>query len=853
MSPLRSLFVFGCLLTTFTASLAQIQPSLTNIIQADGSVKALYESQAVVTTRFLLFHSSFISVIDWETLGNGSNTFQRRGQLNPGTITTSTQVSNNTNGTTIAMQATPTRQIVSDTDAMGIVFDEAFWSGAILSDGTRSITFSPNFTQGFGHTGWGKTFTITRPDGFRLTITTSQNVVYTCQDSRSYGSGFELRMDQRTGTWPANTTKTYTATFKYSNASATTPDAPVTITEGNDWRTLPQFMSVVPGSALDWQDRFAPAAGSKGWLSVNASGKFVFPNAPTTPVKFYGANLAHWANIPSHDESIRLADNLARLGYNAIRLHHLDWVLTETTAANSTTIDPIRMERCNFLIGELKKRGMYISIDLHSLRRPRANEVISGTIDENDYKALLMVSNPARQNFLTYASNLLNTVNPYTGLKWKDDPAIAWINLSNENSPFWLLFPRQDIKSMLDTAVGGNWNPTTTSGSRAAVSLANSTAEYLATQLRTMGVKALITNLNAGYQRALALGRSGLDYVDNHMYFAHPDGYTLPITQNSKSPMRKVEALGWFASTRIKGKPFTVSEFDGVAPNQFRAEYGLMVGAMGVVQQWDGMWRFQYADDANRAHIVQPMGLFSLAGDPLNLATERAIMAMFLRGDLTNSDTPYNIANPLATANEDEIREEAVVRQSILSKPMAQVNAFTSSGSGVVLNGSGTTSDGKVSINLNDLSMKIATSQSASVIGSEGATISTAILTAKFIKSRASIFVTSVDKKPLLTSRRMLLAHLTDVQNSGATFSGKERDTLTNWGTLPHLVKSGTADVTVQVQYPTYIKVFRLDLSGKRLSSVPITTQSRTIKFKVDTRDPQTGTGIIYYEILSTK
>ena len=849
----QSLLFLGCLFSTCSSILAQSPPALTNIIQPDGTVKALYESQAVVTTQFWLFHSNYVRVVDWETLGNGTSTFQRRGQLNPGTITTSTQVSNGTSGTTITMQATPTRLVQSDADTMDIMFDEAFWAGSTFSDGIRTVTFNPNFMQGFGHTGWGKTFTITRPDGFRLTITTPQNVVYGCQDSRNYNYGFELRLDQRTGTWPANTTKTYTATYKYSNASTTTPDSPVTITEGNDWRPLQQYMSVIPGSALDWQDRFAPVAGSKGWLSVNSNGKFVFPTAPNEPLKFYGANLAHWANFGNHDESIRLADNLARLGYNAVRLHHLDYVLTETTSANSTTIDPIRMERLNFLISELKKRGMYISIDLHSVRKPRTNEVISGNIDENDYKALLLVSNAARQNLLAYASNLLNTTNPYTGLKWKDDPAIAWINISNENTPFWLLWPRSDIKSLLNAAVGGNWDPTTTLGSRAAVSLANGTAEYLATQLRAMGVKALITNLNAGFQRALALGRTGLDYVDNHMYFAHPDGYTLPITQNNKTPMRKVEELGWFAATRIKGKPFTVSEFDGVAPNQFRAEFGLMAGAMGVVQQWDGMWRFQYADDANRAHIVQPMGLFSLAGDPLNLATERAIMAMFLRGDLSNSDASFNIANPLATANENEIREEAVVRQSILSKPMAQVNSTTSTGTGVILNGQGSTSDGKVSIDLNALNMKIATSQSASVIGSEGATVATTMLTAKFTKSRASIFLTSVDKKPLISSRRMLLGHLTDVQNSGATFTGKERGTLTNWGGLPHLVKSGTAEVTVQAQYPMYIKVFKLDLSGKRLGPVTITTQSKSIKFNVDTRDSSTGMGVMYYEIVSTK
>src|SRR6185369_6648530 len=145
-------------------------------------------------------------------------------------------------------------------------------------------------------------------------------------------------------------------------------------------------------------------------------------------------------------------------------------------------------------------------------------------------------------------------------------------------------------------------------------------------------------------------------------YYAHPtSGFGLPVVQKSLSPLRKIEENGWFAASRIKGKPFTVTEFDAVAPNQFRAEFGLMAGAMAVVQQWDGMWRFQWADNMGRALQVQPMGLFSLTGDPLNMGVERAIVAMFLRGDLANNDQAYSIANPLSTANANIIRDASIV------------------------------------------------------------------------------------------------------------------------------------------------------------------------------------------------
>ncbi len=850
----QSLLILGCLSASASSILAQSQPTLTNIVQADGSIKALYESQAVVTTQFWLFHTNYNNVSNWETLGNGSSSFRRRGLLLPGTgsINASTQVQNGPNGSTFTMSAVPSRDVVSNNDHINVMFDDAFWAGSVFSDGANSFTFNPNFAQAFFKSGRGNVFTITRPDGFRLTITTPQSVKYDAQDSRNYHMGFELRLDCRSGNWTANTTRTYQATFKYSQASTTTPDAPLTITQGSDWYPLTQANSVTPGSALDWQDRYAAAAGSSGWLGVNNNGKFVFANAPSIPVRFYGANLTHYACFPGKSQAGPLADNLARMGYNAVRLHHIDIVLTNSTDSNSTTLDPALLDRLNYFVNELKKRGIYVSLDLHSLRKPRANEVMAGEVSEYDYKALLLVSNTARQNLLAYSSNLLNTLNPYTGLRWKDDPAIAWISLGNENTPFWMVSLRPEIKSMLDTAVGGSWNPLSTAGSRPAVNLAAQTAQYLATQLRSMGVKALFTDINAGFHRAAAIGRANLDYVDNHMYHAHPNGFALPIVQKNTSPLRKVEELGWFASSRIKGKPFTVSEFDAPAPNQFRAEFGIMAGAMGSVQQWDGMWRFMYASNMEMALTPQKMGLFSISTDPLGMATERAIVAMFLRGDVVNNEAPYQIANLHSTANHEEIRQEPIVRQSVLTRSFAQVNASNSNGSGIVYDGVGSTPNNHVSTDLNRLNFKVSTANTASVIGSEGQSLSTNGLSVTFTKNRASIYLTTVDKKPLTTSRRMLLAHLTDVQNTGATFSGQERGTLTSWGTLPHLVKSGAASVTVKAQYPTYMRVYRLDLAGHRTATVPFTRTSNSITFDVNTRDAS-GNGGIYYEIICTK
>jgi len=840
----------ACLLAVAVSAHGQSMPPVTNIVQADGSVKALFESQAVVTTKFWTFLNNWSYVRDWETTGNGVSTFGRRGLLLPGYLNTTTQVSNSASATDLSFTAIPSRSIYVDSAHLNLMFDDAFWAGATLSDGLQTVTFSSNFLLGFTRWGIARTITVTKPNGFRLTITLPNNVNWSCQDSRQYFVGFELRLDERSGTWGASSTNTFRAKLEYSSGTPTVPDTQVVIQESAEWHRLPQMMSVATGSALDWKSSTTPS-GSRGWLTVNSAGKFAFPGTINQAERFYGVNLTHYTCYPTRGEAVALVENLAKLGYNSVRLHHFDYVLTRRSA-DSTTIDQEMMDRLNYLVYELKQKGFYIKIDLHSMRTQKPYELFpAGDLNEHDYKALLLVSSAVRENFLTFVSNLLNTQNPYTGLKWKDEPAIAWMALGNENGPYWFTAPRSGIKVLLDAAVGGVWNPDSDSGSRAATQLCAQTAEYLATRIRAMGARSLFTNMNGGFNRVLAIGRKNLDYVDNHLYFAHPDNFSVPITQKNTSPLRKIEEIGWFASSKIAGKPFTVSEFDAVSPNQFRGEFGIMAGALGIVQKWDAMWRFQYADNVDRALNPKPMNLFSIASDPLAMATERAIVALYLRGDLTSNDLPYYVANPLGQANQREIREEPIVRQSVLAKPIFQVDSVSNSGTGIVYDGKSLNADQTVRADLNDLTLNVDTDLTAAVIGSEGMTLESGSLKVRFDKSRATVYLTSLDQQPLHQSRRMLLAHLTDVQNSGATFTGQERKTLTNWGTLPHLIRDGAATVSIAVKNARSYKVYRLDLAGNRIASVNPNRSESTVEFTAKTVNPSTGTGVIYYEIVA--
>jgi hypothetical protein len=123
-------------------------------------------------------------------------------------------------------------------------------------------------------------------------------------------------------------------------------------------------------------------------------------------------------------------------------------------------------------------------------------------------------------------------------------------------------------------------------------------------------------------------------------------------------------------------------------------------------------------------------------------------------------------------------------------------------------------------------------------------------LTATARGSRATVWVSSVDRKPINQSRRMLLTHLTDVQNAGATYADPTRELMTNYGDLPHLAKDGDVEVTLRMPQTQGVRVFRLDMAGRRTQQVTITRTSTSISFRATMRNPATNTATFYYEIV---
>jgi hypothetical protein len=111
----------------------------------------------------------------------------------------------------------------------------------------------------------------------------------------------------------------------------------------------------------------------------------------------------------------------------------------------------------------------------------------------------------------------------------------------------------------------------------------------------------------------------------------------------------------------------------------------------------------------------------------------------------------------------------------------------------------------------------------------------------------ATVWVSSLDEKPIRQSRRLLVTHLTDLQNTGIQYAETARQTLQDWGRLPYLVRAGRAVVNVRLQSPGKYRVWALGTGGKRLAQVPARVEADTLSFTADVAgDPAGGARMIY-------
>lgn len=833
---------------------------------------------------------------------------------------------------------------------------QALAGGAWMADGKSGI-----FPKAFGDTHLFnepiRSLKLELPSGGTLQFAFNDPTMVLLQDNRKWGPSFSVRIHRS----PGNATPFRQGipvkigfTLAASGGVAVEHDAPVTIEAGPEWIPLGLELDIEPGSALDFsrlglQD--APA-GKHGWLRAKDDGTFRFERQPGKPARFYGVNLCFSAQYIPHGQADQLADRLVRLGYNTVRIHHYEGELTKPDKER-LTFDPVKLDQLDYLLAAFMRRGLYVTTDLF-VSRPVDISVFSPDLgvarkdQMNGYKALVPINRKAWENWTAFSRMLLDHVNPYTGRAYKDEPGFAWFSLINEGNlgnfvhlireipdyrkawNQWLARQYGDRAGLAvawggvlkadedpvkgNVALDGNiHNPDPRSRDLLRF-LSGVDADFAARAsrfLRELGVKALITNLNAWSNPVtLQAARTELDYVDDHFYVDHPhfleQDWRLPSRCPNTSPVAGGASGGrHVAFTRLFDKPYTLSEYNYSAPGRYRGVGGILTASMGAIQGWGVIWRFAYSHD--RQALLQPgaMNYFDMSRDPLGQASERASICLFARGDMQQAPHGLNIAMTPADLAASPARVPFVspgwnwtawvtrVGTQVVKDPAQPVlgdvvlplgwvtpsSAYRNAkvaGAGdpykleneelmVILEQSGILKDGnptdpaknifqcetgEITIDAPRDVMTFDTPRTAGGFAPAGGTIATRNGVRIAVQDvEATVWVSALDDQPIVSSKRLLISHLTDLQNTGILYAEGERQTLVDWGRLPHLVHAGKAEIQVNLQEPGACKAWALSTSGRRVAEVPVRVDGGSLVVMADVAGFRKHGAIMAYEI----
>ena len=445
-------------------------------------------------------------------------------------------------------------------------------------------------------------------------------------------------------------------------------------------------------------------AGNHGFIResgghlVNDRGRF----------RIWGVNVVGFvkgsALLPPKDQSPLWAAEFGRLGINCVRFHFLDRTTTETpkglidgTRNDSRSFDKDQLDRLDYFIYELKQRGIYSDLNLNVGRNYKTGDEVPDSALIGVAKAMTYVGPRLLELQREYARLLLTHYNPYTRSEYRNEPAIAVVELVNENSvlEFWMRnWLRGELKpgaprlqldftpyyaGILDKGYN-QWlekhkTPAELEQLRKMSGVpsgqpiprlhreqfAEAPAERFYAEAayyteiestffremksylkNTLGVRSVIADTadHTYFIPGLPLLRStsaNAEIVDGHVYWQHPAIWGARNTPMVNDPLHATVVK--LTRSAFAGKPFVVSEVNHPQPNEYLSEMIPILAAYSAFQDWDGV--FFYSFEPKLKGEWQPLlaDPFDFAEDPVRLAQLPAGALLFLRQDVRPAAT----------------------------------------------------------------------------------------------------------------------------------------------------------------------------------------------------------------------
>jgi hypothetical protein len=192
-----------------------------------------------------------------------------------------------------------------------------------------------------------------------------------------------------------------------------------------------------PGTSppmLDLRSLNEREAGESGFIQRTRDGNG-FALGDGTPIRFWAVGSEIYTHTP--EEMARHVRFLARIGVNMVRLHA--GLAPKGGGSRIDEVDTKEIDGIWRFVAAAKKEGIYTTISPYWAN---AKEVdgwgIEGYSGRTELWALLFFDEALQKGYKAWVRALYARTNPYTGITLAQDPAVALIQIQNEDSLlFW--------------------------------------------------------------------------------------------------------------------------------------------------------------------------------------------------------------------------------------------------------------------------------------------------------------------------------------------------------------------------------------------------------------------------------
>jgi hypothetical protein len=195
----------------------------------------------------------------------------------------------------------------------------------------------------------------------------------------------------------------------------------------------PEVDSFSPDALLDLSTLNEDVAGQNGALTARGSD---FTLGSGQKVKFWAVNAGPGIWNLDDASHIYLAKHLAKHGVNMVRLHGGIY------GQNDPRVNRERLARLQHMVWALKQEGIYTKISFYFPAWFRLDDWHRQ--GERWPFMLLFFDEDMHRIYFNWARTLLTTPNPYTGIPLGQDPAVAMLEIQNEDSHFFYTFNKKN-------------------------------------------------------------------------------------------------------------------------------------------------------------------------------------------------------------------------------------------------------------------------------------------------------------------------------------------------------------------------------------------------------------------------